>query len=186
MVHAKGNKTTCPGLEKSKSERAGRSSLTDDCEGQDDDAEVNGATYVTPAKWKSKEHSDGRDQSGDSSHHSPGSPETNQSPRHAEEPGRRQTQTPPAIQREAPSSPGSPATRKATEADATGHGIPRGYSLEHWDPDEGPILLPGSVFDARIWTPIPWGGGYTTGPCTRVGPRRPLDNDMPREMGMCC
>ncbi|KAH7200497.1 hypothetical protein DER44DRAFT_731503 [Fusarium oxysporum] len=38
--------------------------------------------------------------------------------------------------------------RKATEADAKRHKIPTGYSLKHWDPDEEPILLLGSVFDA--------------------------------------
>ncbi|KAF3761977.1 hypothetical protein M406DRAFT_295706 [Cryphonectria parasitica EP155] len=42
-----------------------------------------------------------------------------------------------------------PATRKATEADATNWGIPKGYSLKNWDPTEEPILLLGSVFDAN-------------------------------------
>ncbi|KAF5632456.1 vegetative cell wall [Fusarium sp. NRRL 25303] len=39
--------------------------------------------------------------------------------------------------------------RKATEADARRHKIPAGCSLKNWDPDEEPILLLGSVFDAN-------------------------------------
>lgn len=42
-----------------------------------------------------------------------------------------------------------PATPKATEADARKHCIPTGYSLKNWDPNEEPILLLGSVFDAN-------------------------------------
>lgn len=42
-----------------------------------------------------------------------------------------------------------PAPRKATEADAKRHEIPVGYSLKNWDPNEEPILLLGSVFDAN-------------------------------------
>lgn len=42
-----------------------------------------------------------------------------------------------------------PATRKATDADAKRYGIPKGYSLKNWDPTEEPILLLGSVFDAN-------------------------------------
>lgn len=38
---------------------------------------------------------------------------------------------------------------KATEADAEAAGIPSGYSIKNWDPDEAPILLLGSVFDAN-------------------------------------
>lgn len=38
---------------------------------------------------------------------------------------------------------------KATEADAEAAGIPAGYSIKNWDPDEAPILLLGSVFDAN-------------------------------------
>lgn len=38
--------------------------------------------------------------------------------------------------------------RKATAEDAAAHAIPQGYSIKHWDPDEEPIVLLGSVFDA--------------------------------------
>ncbi|EGE87030.2 uncharacterized protein BDCG_04611 [Blastomyces dermatitidis ER-3] len=38
---------------------------------------------------------------------------------------------------------------KATEADAIRMGIPEGYSIKNWDPNEEPILLLGSVFDAN-------------------------------------
>lgn len=43
----------------------------------------------------------------------------------------------------------APAHRFATEADAKKHHIPQGYSLKNWDPDEEPIMLLGSVFDAN-------------------------------------
>ncbi|KAL2760067.1 hypothetical protein ACRALDRAFT_2094857 [Sodiomyces alcalophilus JCM 7366] len=43
----------------------------------------------------------------------------------------------------------APAPAKATEADAKRHRIPPGYSLKNWDPAEEPILLLGSVFDAN-------------------------------------
>ena len=39
--------------------------------------------------------------------------------------------------------------RKATELDRKKHGIPAGYSLKRWDPEEDPIFLLGSVFDAN-------------------------------------
>lgn len=39
--------------------------------------------------------------------------------------------------------------RQATEIDAKRHRIPVGYSLKHWDPEEEPICLLGSVFDAN-------------------------------------
>lgn len=42
-----------------------------------------------------------------------------------------------------------PAQRKAVQADAQKYGIPSGYSLKNWDPTEEPILLLGSVFDAN-------------------------------------
>lgn len=38
---------------------------------------------------------------------------------------------------------------KATDADARKHRIPAGYSLKNWDPNEEPIMLLGSVFDAN-------------------------------------
>lgn len=39
--------------------------------------------------------------------------------------------------------------RAATELDAKRHRIPAGYSLKNWDPNEEPIMLLGSVFDAN-------------------------------------
>lgn len=39
--------------------------------------------------------------------------------------------------------------REATAADALKHGIPAGYSLKNWDPEEAPVMLLGSVFDAN-------------------------------------
>jgi hypothetical protein len=40
-------------------------------------------------------------------------------------------------------------SRKATEADAERAGIPTDYSIKNWDPDELPLVLLGSVFDAN-------------------------------------
>ncbi|KAI9717226.1 MAG: hypothetical protein M1828_007420 [Chrysothrix sp. TS-e1954] len=64
------------------------------------------------------------------------------------------------------SSSAKPAA-KATADDARKAGIPAGYSYKNWDPDEEPILLLGSVFDANSlgkwiydWTV------YRTGPAT--------------------
>lgn len=42
-----------------------------------------------------------------------------------------------------------PTRRAATAADAHREKIPAGFSLKHWDPDEEPVLLLGSVFDAN-------------------------------------
>ncbi|KAG5983015.1 hypothetical protein E4U55_000967 [Claviceps digitariae] len=42
----------------------------------------------------------------------------------------------------------TPTRATATEEDAKRHGIPAGYQLKNWDPNEEPILLLGSVFDA--------------------------------------
>ena len=39
--------------------------------------------------------------------------------------------------------------REATAADALKHRIPAGYSLKNWDPEEAPVMLLGSVFDAN-------------------------------------
>lgn len=49
-----------------------------------------------------------------------------------------------ATKRQAP-----PERRQATAIDALRHGIPHDYILDHWDPDEKPILLLGTVFDAN-------------------------------------
>ncbi|KAK7535503.1 hypothetical protein IWX49DRAFT_61105 [Phyllosticta citricarpa] len=42
-----------------------------------------------------------------------------------------------------------PPKAVATEADARRAGIPAGFSFKNWDPNEEPILLLGSVFDAN-------------------------------------
>lgn len=53
--------------------------------------------------------------------------------------------------RPSPSKPKAspPKSRKATEEDARRCGIPTGYSIKNWDPNETPIILLGSVFDAN-------------------------------------
>lgn len=72
-------------------------------------------------------------------------------------------QTPPRPRPRAPSRP--PA--QATADDARTAGIPAGYSYKNWDPNEEPILLLGSVFDANSlgkwiydWT-VAWRGPAT-------------------------
>lgn len=62
-------------------------------------------------------------------------------PRRASHPSR-STQPP-------PKPTARPPPRKATDADACDAGIPAGFSIKHWDPNEEPILLLGSVFDAN-------------------------------------
>lgn len=52
------------------------------------------------------------------------------------------------VSRAAPA-PAAATPQKATDADAKRHKIPTGYSLKNWDPNEQPILLLGSVFDAN-------------------------------------
>ncbi|KAL9098770.1 MAG: hypothetical protein Q9163_005627 [Psora crenata] len=47
-----------------------------------------------------------------------------------------------------PAKPAGPP-REATASDALKHGIPAGYSMKNWDPDESPVMLLGSVFDAN-------------------------------------
>lgn len=138
--HVEGNIATSPAAEKWKSERDGQGSYTyyrslDDDEDEDEYVEVNGITYVIPAKPKSKRHIDRRGQLGDTSRCSPRY--------YADEPRRPQTPIPFAAQRI------STSARKATEVDAKKHRIPPGYSLRNWDPKEDPILLLGSVFDAN-------------------------------------
>lgn len=41
-------------------------------------------------------------------------------------------------------------SQEATAKDARKHKTQSGYSLKHWDPEEKPILLLGSVFDANF------------------------------------
>ncbi|KAF2842166.1 hypothetical protein M501DRAFT_927134 [Patellaria atrata CBS 101060] len=58
------------------------------------------------------------------------------------------------------------STPKATDEDARRAGIPAGYSIKNWDPNEEPICLLGSVFDANSlgkwiydWTVYHYGAG---------------------------
>ena len=62
-------------------------------------------------------------------------------------PQRPATVAPQATKKKPPKEP-SPS-RVATDADAKKHRIPTGYSLKNWDPSEEPIVLLGSVFDAN-------------------------------------
>ncbi|ROW01339.1 hypothetical protein VMCG_05948 [Cytospora schulzeri] len=143
---------------------------------EDELIEVDGITYVIPARSKSKRH--GRDDddlyytSGyNRGHGTDGHYNTQTSsrrhlddfdrydmPRHYDEP-RRPSHTrrvsQPIPQRPQSARPAStqqrapPTARKATEVDAKKYRIPSGYSLKNWDPTEEPILLLGSVFDAN-------------------------------------
>lgn len=62
-------------------------------------------------------------------------------------PQRPQTARPTSMYKKPPPPP--PPVPRATEEDARRHKIPPGYSLKHWDPSEEPIMLLGSVFDAN-------------------------------------
>ncbi|KAG9663116.1 hypothetical protein KCU98_g2524, partial [Aureobasidium melanogenum] len=56
----------------------------------------------------------------------------------------------PRQQQQQPSQPPPPPKRAtATDRDARAAGIPAGYNFKNWDPNEEPILLLGSVFDAN-------------------------------------
>lgn len=143
---------------------------------EDEYVEVNGVTYVIPAKSKTRRHNSRREEeeihytSGyvrgrgtDERYHvqtsarrHPDEHDRDDSRRYYEEPSRRTRRASQSIpQRPQTARPLSshhkapPATRKATEADAKKYGIPKGYSLKNWDPTEEPILLLGSVFDAN-------------------------------------
>ncbi|KAI7910624.1 hypothetical protein M9X92_010977 [Pyricularia oryzae] len=50
---------------------------------------------------------------------------------------------------QAPPPPPEYKNRKATQKDAKRFQIPECYSLSHWDPEETPFILAGSVFDAN-------------------------------------
>ncbi|KAH8887562.1 hypothetical protein GQ53DRAFT_655522 [Thozetella sp. PMI_491] len=63
-------------------------------------------------------------------------------------PQRPATVAPQAAAKRRPPKEPSPS-RSATDADAKRHRIPNGYSLKNWDPSEEPIILLGSVFDAN-------------------------------------
>ncbi|KAL9061297.1 MAG: hypothetical protein Q9162_000171 [Coniocarpon cinnabarinum] len=57
--------------------------------------------------------------------------------------------TTPTAHRPRANSNKAPSPPKATPADARRAHIPAGFSYKNWDPDEEPILLLGSVFDAN-------------------------------------
>jgi len=153
---------------------------------EDEYVEVNGITYVLPARSKSKRHGDyyhdersrrhGTDhyyyaQSGQAYASSRTPAPGYETPRHEPEttprrpstrrastsmPQRPSTARPSSSHRKQSSTskqqstkPESSSHRQATDADAKKHRIPTGYSLKNWDPDEEPIILLGSVFDAN-------------------------------------
>ena len=55
----------------------------------------------------------------------------------------------PTKKKEEPKIPQERKHRPATEADMARAGIPAGYSVKHWDPDDEPLTVLGSVFDAN-------------------------------------
>lgn len=143
---------------------------------EDEFVEIDGYTFVLPARSRSKRHSGyyyGANVGGyETDHHyySQGGysfdkdPKGYSSPRH--EPERRpsqshtrrnststsqrpQTARPATARPSSSSKKAAPSAPKATEADAKKHRIPAGYSLKNWDPSEEPIMLLGSVFDAN-------------------------------------
>ncbi len=137
---------------------------------EDELIEIDGVTYVLPARSRSKRSRDfhSNDHAGGyrTNHHYyaqggftfSGKEAGFDSPRH-QEPEARRTHSRRASasvpQRPATARPSSshkkatPPPRKATEADAKKYRIPAGYSLKNWDPSEEPIMLLGSVFDAN-------------------------------------
>lgn len=146
---------------------------------EDEYVEVNGVTYVIPAKSRSRrQHSkmdeeafhytsgydrgrgtDDRYYAQNSSRRHPDEHDRFESMHYYEEPPRRPAharrasqsipQRPQTTRPSTSQHKAPPATRKATEADARRYAIPKGYSLKNWDPTEEPILLLGSVFDAN-------------------------------------
>lgn len=165
---------------------------------EDEYIEINGITYVLPARSKSKRKGQyytvkhGRHDT-DYRYHAQGGHYLDRdigynSPRYEpryeqprREPERRPSVAPGHSRRNSSSVPQRPQTvrpvsthkkavpvaRKATEEDARKHGIPPGYSLKNWDPDEEPVLLLGSVFDANSvgkwiydWTVFKYGSAH--------------------------
>jgi len=148
---------------------------------EDEYVEVDGVTYVLPARSRSKRYRDyyyddtsrrhrtdhyyyaqsgqtfytrtpapapGYDSPRQDPKATPRRPSTRRASTSA--PQRPSTARPSSSHRkEKESSSKSESHRKATEADAKKHRIPTGYSLKNWDPDEEPIILLGSVFDAN-------------------------------------
>ncbi|KAK3384647.1 hypothetical protein B0T24DRAFT_518720 [Lasiosphaeria ovina] len=142
---------------------------------EDEFIEINGVTYVLPARSKSKRYREyytvnAGGHPTDYHYYAQGGPSYFDrdsgyaSPRY--EPERkpvvghsRRNSTSVPLQRPQTARPASasahkkppppPAARQATEQDAKDNGIPPGYSLKNWDPAEEPIMLLGSVFDSN-------------------------------------
>lgn len=64
-----------------------------------------------------------------------------------------------------------PEARKATKQDAQRHRIPDWYIIKHWNPDEKPIFLLGTVFDSDSLGK--WIFDWTV---KEYGPRTPMGN----------
>lgn len=144
---------------------------------EDEYVEVDGITYVIPAKSKSKRHANrefyysteytargghatdpyyyaqtpSRRQPAefDSRYESPRYEDAPRRPAHTRRASQSTPQRPQTARPSSSHRKQPPVPRKATEADAKHHRIPAGYSLKNWDPTEEPILLLGSVFDAN-------------------------------------
>ncbi len=140
---------------------------------EDEYFEINGVTYVLPARSKSRRYEQyytfkagghrtnhreyvqagrvplDKDAAGYSSplYFEPPRPSTRTRRSSTSVPQRPATVAPQATRKKPPKEP-SPS-RVATDADARKHRIPAGYSLKNWDPSEEPIILLGSVFDAN-------------------------------------
>ncbi|KAK3682346.1 hypothetical protein B0T22DRAFT_484415 [Podospora appendiculata] len=170
-------KPSFSGLHNTKRERRNSYSYyrASDSHGESDEdefIEINGVTYVLPARSRSKRYREyftvnAGGHGTDYHYYAQGGPYFDReagfaSPRY--EPERkpaasghaRRSSTSVPIQRPQTARPSSshkkaapPPTRQATEADAKRHRIPPGYSLKNWDPTEEPIMLLGSVFDAN-------------------------------------
>ncbi|KAK1764411.1 hypothetical protein QBC33DRAFT_198358 [Phialemonium atrogriseum] len=138
---------------------------------EDEYVEINGITYVLPARSRSKRYREytvnaagletdhryypqgghylDRESAGYNSpryepDRRPAAPVGHSRRNSTSVPQRPQTARPGSSHKKAP-----PPPPKATEADAKRHRIPPGYSLKNWDPTEEPIMLLGSVFDAN-------------------------------------
>ncbi|KAK0708560.1 hypothetical protein B0H67DRAFT_494699 [Lasiosphaeris hirsuta] len=144
---------------------------------EDEFIEIDGVTYVLPARSRSKRHMEYYTVNAGGHHtdyhyYAQGGPSSffdreaggYASPRY-DPPERKPTAVPGHTRRNSTSVPQrpqtarpaqasahkkpAPASRAATEADAKRHRIPTGYSLKNWDPSEEPIMLLGSVFDSN-------------------------------------
>ncbi|GAB1316074.1 Vegetative cell wall protein gp1 [Madurella fahalii] len=136
----------------------------------DEFIEINGVTYVLPARSTSRRYMDyyivnAGGHGTDYHYYAQGGPYFDRDAGYAPpryEPDRRpaagharrnSTSVPQRPQTARPATvhkkPPPPPIRQATEADAKRHRIPPGYSLKNWDPNEEPIMLLGSVFDAN-------------------------------------